>query len=113
VVVLHLLVLDGGHMLLLVGRGLHMLLLMLMLVSGTLHLLVLSLVGRLPLLVMLGSMWLVYHLCVVVAVVCMKGVRLPMVTMCMLVPVARELAKSSSHNPMPHHHNHHYSLKKT
>jgi hypothetical protein len=45
VVLLQLLVLDGGHLLLFVRRGLHMLLHVLLLMSGTLHILMLMLLG--------------------------------------------------------------------
>jgi hypothetical protein len=71
----------GGRLLLLVGRELHMLQLVLLLVSGTMQLLVLM-GGRLPLLVLVGGMC-------VVAIVCLEGVRLTMVTMSMLLGRSR------------------------
>jgi hypothetical protein len=77
------LVLVGGQILLLVGRGLRLLILVpvVLLMCGTLYSLMPALVGGKPrILLVTGGKRVVYHMCVV-AVVSMEGVRLPMVIM--------------------------------
>jgi hypothetical protein len=61
--------------------------LVLVLLGGMLPLLELS-SGRLPLVVLVGGMCVVYHLCVV-KIMCLEGLRLPMMTISMLGYIGR------------------------